>query len=234
MQALLTSHDLRKIYGTKDNPFHALKSASFTVNEGESVAITGESRSGKSTLLHILGLLDRPDSGVIDYAGDRVSGTSSKRQDRVRNSDFGFVFQQFHLDDRATVLENVVLPMVIAKTKKADRRDRAVEVLKRLGLHDKVESRASQLSGGQRQRVAIARALINRPRIVFADEPTGALDSENSQIVSDLLFELNENDGITLILVTHSDRLADRCNRKVHMVDGRLQPTHAQQTEGTR
>ncbi|GAB3849481.1 ABC transporter ATP-binding protein [Nesterenkonia populi] len=234
MHALLRSQDLTKTYGTKDNPFHALKSASFTVNERESVAITGESGSGKSTLLHILGLLDRPDSGSIDYAGDRISSTSSKRQDSVRNSDFGFVFQQFHLDDRATVLENVALPMMIAKTKKADRRGRATEVLERLGLHDKIDSRASQLSGGQRQRVAIARALINRPRIVFADEPTGALDSENSQIVSDLLFELNENDGITLVLVTHSDRLADRCSRKVNIVDGQLQSTHAQQTEGTR
>ncbi len=234
MQALLTSQDLTKTYGTKANPFQALKSASFTVNEGESVAITGESGSGKSTLLHILGLLDTPDSGDIDYAGDRISGTSSKRQDNIRNSDFGFVFQQFHLDDRATVLENVVLPMMIAKVKKTDRRERAAEVLERLGLKDKIDSRASQLSGGQRQRVAIARALINRPRIVFADEPTGALDTENSEIVSDLLFELNENDGITLLLVTHSDRLAARCDRKVSIVDGRLQITNSQETKGSR
>lgn len=220
---LFEVRDVTRGFGDGRTRFEALKGVSLTVAEGEALAITGESGSGKSTLLHILGALDRPDAGRIRYRGAPLEAMTSRQADEVRNKDFGFVFQQFYLDERATVLDNVALPLVISGVPRSRRRRRAHRVLDRLGLTDRTDERAGRLSGGQRQRVAIARALVGGPRVLFADEPTGSLDSENGDAVIRLLFELNEQDGITLILVTHSRELAARCNRRMTIHDGRLQ-----------
>jgi putative ABC transport system ATP-binding protein len=232
--ALMTARDLDKVYGTGENAFHALSGVSLEVREGESLAIVGQSGSGKSTLLHLLGLLDTADGGELLVHGDPVSGMGVREADRLRNRSFGFVFQQFHLDETATVLENVALPLMISGVTVAERRPRALEVLDRLGLAGRSGERAGNLSGGQRQRVAIARALVNRPRILFADEPTGALDVENSTSVADLLFELNREDGIALVIVTHSPELARRCDRSLRIVDGRIADAREQASGGAR
>lgn len=217
------ARELEKTYGSGDNRFRALRGVSLQADEGESLAIVGQSGSGKSTLLHLLGALDRPDGGSLLYRGEPVEKMKTRDQDRMRNREFGFVFQQFHLEERASVLENVALPMMIAKVPAPQRRERAVEALDRLGLADRVDDTAAALSGGQRQRVAIARALASRPRVIFADEPTGALDVTNGAAVADLLFELNRDDGITLVLITHSTDLAQRCARQVTIVDGLIE-----------
>lgn len=217
---LFEARGLEKTYGSGANRFRALKGVSLEADEGESLAIVGQSGSGKSTLLHLLGALDRPDGGSLLYRGQAVEKMRTRDQDRMRNREFGFVFQQFHLEERASVLENVALPMMIARLPAHQRRRRAVEALDRLGLADRADDSAAALSGGQRQRVAIARALANRPRVIFADEPTGALDMTNGAAVADLLFELNRDEGITLVLITHSTDLAQRCARRVTIVDG--------------
>ncbi|NHA66993.1 ABC transporter ATP-binding protein [Phycicoccus flavus] len=230
----LEAEDLEKVYGSGENRFRALKGVSLSARTGDSLAIVGRSGSGKSTLLHLLGALDRPDGGRVRYEGEPVDTMSTRDQDRMRNREFGFVFQQFHLEERASVLENVALPMMIAKVPAKERRERALEVLDRLGLADRADENAANLSGGQRQRVAMARALANRPRVIFADEPTGALDVENGATVADLLFELNRDDGITLVLITHSTDLARRCGRRVTIVDGELAPDDPAATEPVR
>ncbi|MBP2437260.1 ABC transporter ATP-binding protein [Microbacterium amylolyticum] len=219
---LLEAHDVRRVFGSGQTRFEALQGVTVQIAEGDSLAIAGESGSGKSTLLHILGALDRPDAGEVRYDGAALSEMSTSQTDALRNREFGFVFQQFYLDERATVLENVALPMTIAGVPRTQRRERVHEALKRLGMQERIDERAGRLSGGQRQRIAIARALAGRPRVLFADEPTGALDTENGEAVTKFLFELNEQDGITLILVTHSRDLADRCARRITISDGQL------------
>lgn len=219
---LMRTNNLHKVYGAGENAFYALKGVSMEVHQGESLAIIGQSGSGKSTLLQLLGLLDTPSSGDLTIDGNSVRGMTTKDIDALRNESFGFVFQQFHLDESATLFENVSLPMMIAGTSRSQYRPRVEDVLQRLGMEQRMFDPVGQLSGGQRQRVAIARALINRPRILFADEPTGALDVENSRSVSDLLFELNSMDGITLVIVTHSTELTSRCDRQLRIVDGQL------------
>lgn len=219
---LIEALDLTRAFGAGETRFEALRGVSVQIAEGDSLAIAGESGSGKSTLLHILGALDRPDAGEVRYDGATLTGMSTRETDALRNAQFGFVFQQFYLDERATVLENVALPMTIAGVPRAERRERVREVLVRLSLDKRIDERAGRLSGGQRQRVAIARALAGRPRVLFADEPTGALDTENGEAVAKFLFELNEQDGITLVLVTHSRDLADRCARQITIRDGQL------------
>lgn len=221
---LIETIDVERSYGTGDSRFRALGPVTLQVREGESLAVIGHSGSGKSTLLHLLAALDRPTVGLVRFRGEDVHGMSAGAADRLRNRGFGFVFQQFHLDGRATVAQNVALPLVIAGVAPGRRRQVVREVLARLGLAGRERSRVGELSGGQCQRVAIARAVVNRPSVIFADEPTGALDSENGAAVSDLLFELNRREGITLVMVTHSQELADRCGRSVSISDGRLVP----------
>jgi len=195
---------------------------SFEVREGESLAIVGKSGSGKSTLMHLLALLDQPSAGTVRLAG-RDAGTLRGRElNRTRNRTFGFVFQQFFLTPGATVLENVILPLKIAGVGRAERKRRGLAALAQLELDDKARNRASDLSGGQKQRVVIARALVNNPRVIFADEPTGNLDTATGAIVEDILFGLNREQGITLIIVTHDEELAARCDRRIHMRDGVL------------
>ena len=219
---ILQVDDLHKTYGRGATRFDALKGVSFEVREGESLAIVGKSGSGKSTLMHLLALLDQPTTGTVRLAG-RDAGTLRGRElNRARNRTFGFVFQQFFLTSNASVLENVILPLKIAGVGRAERRRRGLAALAQLEHEDKARNRASDLSGGQKQRVVIARALVNSPQVIFADEPTGNLDSATGAVVEDILFDLNREQGITLIIVTHDEELAARCDRRIHMRDGLL------------
>ncbi|NLZ97817.1 MAG: ABC transporter ATP-binding protein [Micrococcus sp.] len=216
---LLETENLARVFGAGMNQVTALKGLTFEIQQGESVAIIGKSGSGKSTLMHLLALLDQPSSGVVAMRGNVVSDLSPKEIAKVRNTTFGFVFQQFYLNSQEPVLENVTLPLKIAKVPKAERNRRGIEVLEQLDMGDKIKAKATNLSGGQQQRVSIGRALINSPEILFADEPTGNLDSETSAVVEDLLFGLNA-EGQTLIVVTHDEDLAIKCDRQIRIQDG--------------
>jgi putative ABC transport system ATP-binding protein len=217
---IMSVTDVHKSYGRGQNRFDALRGVSFDVHEGESVAIVGKSGSGKSTLMHLMALLDAPSSGTIELEGVDTGTLRGSRLNRARNRTFGFVFQQFFLTGDTTVLDNVVLPMKIAGYGRAERRRRALAALEQLELETKAGSKAADLSGGQKQRVVIARALVNNPRILFADEPTGNLDSQTGAVVEDILFALNREHGITLIVVTHDEELAARCDRRISLKDG--------------
>lgn len=207
-------------YGRGQNRFDALRGVSFEIREGESVAIVGKSGSGKSTLMHLLALLDEPTTGTIALGGDDTARLRGRALNLTRNKTFGFVFQQFFLTPNTTVLDNVVLPMKIAGVGRRERRQRGMAALEQLGLADKARNKATDLSGGQKQRTVIARALVNNPRVIFADEPTGNLDSATGAVVEDILFDLNREHGITLIVVTHDEDLAARCDRRIHIKDG--------------
>ncbi|KQM16394.1 ABC transporter ATP-binding protein [Plantibacter sp. Leaf171] len=219
---IISVRDVRRSYGRGQNRFDALKGVSFDIHAGESVAIVGKSGSGKSTLMHVLALLDAPSSGTVELEGVDTSTLRGRRLNTTRNKTFGFVFQQFFLTANATVLENVLLPMKIAGVRRGDRRRRALAALAQLQLEDKARNRAVNLSGGQKQRTVIARALVNNPRIIFADEPTGNLDTATGAVVEDILFSLNRESGITLIVVTHDEELAARCDRRILIRDGLL------------
>jgi putative ABC transport system ATP-binding protein len=191
-----------KVYGEGDAQVHALRDVSLNVHRGDYLAVMGASGSGKSTAMNILGCLDRPSRGRYWLNGVEVAQLTDDELADIRNSELGFVFQQFHLLPQFTALENVMLPMIYAGVPAADRRLRAEQALQRVGLGHRLENRPNQLSGGQQQRVAIARAIINRPSLLLADEPTGALDSQTTAEVLDLFDELNK-EGITILLVTH-------------------------------
>ena len=218
--SLISVKNLSKVYGKKENSFKALKGVSLTINKGDSLAIIGKSGSGKSTLMHILACLDRPTSGTYLFEGKNVNKLKPAELDRLRNERFGFVFQQFFMNANDTVIDNVALPLKIAGVGKKERQKLALETLAQVDLKDKAKNRAKNLSGGQKQRVCIARALINRPDVLFADEPTGNLDSVTGAQVEDILFKLNKEHGITLIIVTHDDDLAKKCNKRVYIKDG--------------
>ncbi|MFI6575649.1 ABC transporter ATP-binding protein [Nocardiopsis sp. NPDC050513] len=217
---ILSARNVTRSYGQGATRFDALKGVSLDVREGESLAVVGKSGSGKSTLMHLLALLDRPTSGDVELSGHSASRLSAGKLNRLRNETFGFVFQQFFLTPNATVLDNVTLPLRIAGIRPAERRRRGMAALEQLELADKAGNRATNLSGGQKQRAAIARALVNEPGVIFADEPTGNLDSATGETVENILLDLNRDRGITLIVVTHDDDLADRLDRRVHIRDG--------------
>lgn len=219
---ILSTRDLTKTYGRGPDRFDALRGVSLDIDRGDSVAIVGKSGSGKSTLMHLLALLDTPGAGSVHVDGTDARSLSGRKLNALRNQMFGFVFQQFFLNHASTVLENVVLPLKIAGVGTRERRARGMAVLEQLELADKARNKAGNLSGGQKQRVVIARALANSPRVLFADEPTGNLDSATGRIVEDILFDLNHNQGITLITVTHDHDLAARFNRRVYIRDGQL------------
>ncbi len=217
---LLSTRGLKKIYGRRDTKFEALKGIDLDIESGESVAIVGKSGSGKSTLMHLLALLDKPTVGSIKLNGKNTSKLKSRRLNRLRNREFGFVFQSFFMNANDTVLNNVILPLKIAGIRRSERRRRAMEALKVVELDDKAKNKANDLSGGQKQRVCIARAIVNNPKVIFADEPTGNLDSATGAKIEDLLFRLNREKGITLIIVTHDEELAAKCGRQIRIADG--------------
>lgn len=219
---LIELHDIYKTYHMGDIGIPVLKGVSMTLAHGELVALMGASGSGKSTLMNILGCLDRPSSGEYWLDGEKVSGLSGDHRALVRNRKLGFVFQNFNLLARTSALENVTMPLSYTADHLSEgmARRRAEEMLCRVGLQDRLHHEPSQLSGGQQQRVAIARALINRPRLLFADEPTGNLDSRTSEEVLHMFQQLNKEDGITIILVTHDANVARHANRIIHIHDG--------------
>lgn len=220
--SVIAARDISKTYGKGENAFTALQHVSLSVKEGESVAIVGKSGSGKSTLMHILALMDRPSNGTVVIDGVDAGQLRTRKLNQLRNQTFGFVFQQFFLNGNASVLENVTLPLKIAGAGARERKKRALEVLRMVELEPKAKNKANNLSGGEKQRVVIARALINNPRIIFADEPTGNLDTVTGQRVEELLFGLNKEHGITLVIVTHDTDLAARCGRQIRIQDGKI------------
>lgn len=210
-----------KVYGEGDAVVHALRDVCLTVNRGDYLAVMGTSGSGKSTAMNILGCLDRPTHGLYWLNGVEVAQLTDDELADIRNSQLGFVFQQFHLLPQFSALENVMLPMIYAGVPPSERVLRAQEALKRVGLGHRLDNRPNQLSGGQQQRVAIARAIINRPSLLLADEPTGALDSQTTAEVLNLFDELNQ-EGITILLVTHEKDVGERAQRVVHFCDGKI------------
>jgi putative ABC transport system ATP-binding protein len=216
----LALESVTKTYGA-DPPVPALQGVSFTVDAGELVAIVGPSGSGKSTLLHLMGTLERPSSGRVSITGLDVAEMSDRELAAVRATRIGFVFQQFFLAEHSTTLENVADGLLYAGAAVSERRERAAEALTRVGLGDRLRSRPTQLSGGERQRVAIARALVGRPAIMLADEPTGNLDSATGQAIMALIDELNA-EGATIVVITHEHEIADRCPRRIQLLDGRV------------
>ena len=212
---------ISKIYGSGDLQVKALDQLNLNVREGDYLAVMGASGSGKSTAMNILGCLDRPSSGTYRLNGMAVEQLDDDALADVRNRSLGFVFQQFHLLGHATAMDNVMLPMIYAGVPKDEREERAKAALTRVGLAQRLDNRPNQLSGGQQQRVAIARAIINRPSLLLADEPTGALDSTTTAEVLELFDELHQQ-GITLVMVTHEDDVAARAQRIARFQDGRV------------
>lgn len=212
---------ISKIYGSGDLEVKALDQLNLTVQEGDYLAVMGASGSGKSTAMNILGCLDRPTSGTYRLNGTAVEHLDDDALADVRNRSLGFVFQQFHLLGHASAMENVMLPMIYAGVPREERIERAQSALRRVGLAQRLENKPNQLSGGQQQRVAIARAIINRPSLLLADEPTGALDSSTTAEVLELFDELHQQ-GITLVMVTHEDDVAARAQRIARFQDGRV------------
>jgi putative ABC transport system ATP-binding protein len=213
---------IRKVYSSGDTAVAALDDLCLTVRRGEYLAVMGTSGSGKSTAMNILGCLDRPSSGSYKLNGTAVEHLSDDQLADLRNRELGFVFQQFHLLQELTALENVMLPMVYAGVPADQRRELGIAALQRVGLGERLHNKPNQLSGGQQQRVAVARAIINNPNLLLADEPTGALDSRTTKEVLDLFDELHREQGMTILLVTHEHDVAARAERIVHFHDGRL------------
>ena len=220
--SLLKLDNITKTYHVGEMDVPVLKGISLTINRGELVALMGVSGSGKTTLMNILGCLDRPTSGEYFLEGEEVSGLGSDGRAMVRNRKIGFVFQSFNLLPRTTAIEQVIMPLSYTHEPVSDResRARATELLARVGLGDRMHHEPSQLSGGQQQRVAIARALINRPPLLFADEPTGNLDSHTSAEMLEMFQRLNQEEGITIILVTHDAKVGAAARRTIWMKDG--------------
>jgi putative ABC transport system ATP-binding protein len=222
MEPLIQIKNVVKTYHDEDTETQVLHGVSFSVRKGEFVAIMGPSGSGKSTLLHILGFLDGFDSGEYIFDGKSAAGYSQEEIARLRNTRLGFVFQAFNLLSRTSVLENVKLPLLYSGVPEKDWDKMAREAVEAVGLTHRIDHEPSQLSGGERQRVAIARALVLQPAVIFADEPTGYLDSKSGKLVMQIIQHLNEDHGHTVVLITHETTTAEHANRILHITDGRI------------
>jgi putative ABC transport system ATP-binding protein len=229
---MLEAINLSKIYSSDGTDYEVLKNVNLKIDQGECVAIIGKSGSGKSTLMHLLACLDTPTVGRVEFEGSDVSLLAERERDTLRNQKFGFVFQQFFLNGRDTVLDNVIFPLRIRGASQYRMVRAAMDALEAVDLKDKEDKKAKDLSGGEKQRVCIARALVGNPSIIFADEPTGNLDSTTGELVERMLFNLNREKGITLVIVTHDNDLASKCQRIIELKDGeiigdeRIEPVH--------
>ena len=221
--ALVELRNVSKIYHLGGEEIRALDDVSLDIGGGEFISIIGPSGSGKSTLMHILGCLDSPSKGAMTLDGTRIEAASPRELARIRNQKIGFVFQFFNLLPKLTVLQNVELPMIYSGVGSRDRRDRAMEALRLVDMDNRAKHRPMQLSGGQQQRAAIARALVNNPKIVFADEPTGNLDSHTGEAILQLFCKLSQ-EGRTIALVTHDPEIAARTPRRIEIRDGKIAP----------
>ena len=221
MEHLIELKDVYKIYHMGDEDVHALDGVSLTIDKGEFVAIVGQSGSGKSTAMNIIGCLDVPTSGTYHLGGVDVSTMDDDQQAEIRNKMLGFIFQQYNLLPKLNLMENVEVPLVYAGISRAERHIRAREVLEQVGLGDKLKNRPNQLSGGQQQRVSIARALVRNPPVILADEPTGALDSHTGREVLGLLQQLHKQ-GHTVVLITHDNSIAVQADRIIRLEDGQV------------
>jgi putative ABC transport system ATP-binding protein len=221
-KALIQLESVTKTYDSGENAVQALRGVDVAIEKGEFVAVIGPSGSGKSTLMHILGCLDTPSSGKYWLDGEDVAEMTNRSLARVRNQKIGFVFQTFNLLPRATILKNVELPLLYAGLRGGDRRERAMDALKRVGIDNRAKHRPNELSGGQRQRVAIARALVNNPSLILADEPTGNLDQKTGWEIIDIFRELASHDE-TIVLVTHDPAIAATTQRRIKIVDGLIE-----------
>jgi lipoprotein-releasing system ATP-binding protein len=215
---ILEAHDIHKSYGD----IEVLKGIDIKVNTGEIISVVGASGAGKSTLLHILGSLDRPDKGELTIGGQKVNSLSRNDLAAFRNSQIGFVFQFHNLLPEFTALENVCIPGYIGRRKQSEVESKAIELLELLGLQDRMKHKPSQLSGGEQQRAAVARALVNHPKIIFADEPSGNLDSHNAEELHQLFFDLRAKLNLSFVIVTHNTSLADMADRKLTIEDGKI------------
>lgn len=220
---MLEAINLSKTYISDGISYDALRAVDLKIGKGERAAITGRSGSGKSTLMHLLACLDEPTGGSVVFDGKDISNLSEREKNVLRNEKFGFVFQQFFLNGRETVLENVALPLRIRGWRESKIRSAAKAALASVELSDKAGKRAKDLSGGEKQRVCVARALVGEPQMIFADEPTGNLDSTTGKLLEEMLFQLNTARGIALVIVTHDPDLARRCGRVVNIKDGRIE-----------
>lgn len=218
---ILTMKNIVKEYVMGDEISRVLKGIDLTVEEGEFLAVLGPSGSGKSTLMNIIGCLDVPTSGEYILSGRKIADQDEKSLAHIRSKEIGFIFQSFHLLQRQTALENVELPMIYANVKEKERKQRAMEVLEKVGLKDKMDHYPNQMSGGQQQRVAIARSIVNNPTILLADEPTGALDQKTGAQVMELFHELND-EGRCIIMITHDVHIAQHAKRIVRILDGNI------------
>ena len=220
---MIQVNTVTKTYGKKNNTFQALQNVSFEIPDGASVAIIGKSGSGKSTLMHAMSGLDRPEQGQIIVNGQNILDLGQKAMDEFRSKTIGFIFQSFFVQGTETCFDNVSMPLEIAKVPRAERRAMVEQALASVELSDKIKERASNLSGGQKQRLAIARAIVTNPKIIFADEPTGNLDSVTGDLVERLLFNHSKTAGATLIIVTHDQELAAKCDMQIYIKDGKVE-----------
>jgi predicted ABC transporter, ATPase component len=214
---------ITKIYGKKKNAFTALDDVSLNIEEGSSVAILGKSGSGKSTLMHAISGLDKPQKGKVLIDGEDILRLKPRATDKFRAQKMSFIFQSFFVEGGESCYDNVSLALETAGVVRIGRKKRIIEALEAVDLGDKIKSRAKDLSGGQKQRLAIARAIVGRPQILFADEPTGNLDSATSKVIEDLLFNYCKENNATLIIVTHDEDLAQKCQRVIHIKDGKIE-----------
>lgn len=237
---LIELKQVTKTYGKKQNLFTALDNVSFTIPDGASVAILGKSGSGKSTLMHAMSGLDRPEQGEVIIDGENILQLKSKQIDKFRAHKIGFIFQSFFVQANETVSDNVSLPLEIADVSRGSRKRKIKAALESVDLLEKIGNKAKNLSGGQKQRLAVARAIVNEPQIIFADEPTGNLDSVTGAKVEDMLFGYNKKNGVTLIIVTHDPDLAAKCDMQINIKDGKIEsirdtkPTPKRQSKPTR